>query len=66
MTAILADETYPPAYCVADAQPLHWHLMTAIPLSPRQKKVLTSVVMGKPKKVIVNELGISDQTVKSH
>jgi DNA-binding NarL/FixJ family response regulator len=66
MTAILAGETYLPPYCVMDSQPLQIESQAALQLSPRQKEVLTRVVMGKPNKVIAKELGISDQTVKSH
>lgn len=66
MTAILAGETYLPPYCVVDSQSLPFKPLVALQLSPRQKEVLTRVVMGKPNKVIAKELGISDQTVKSH
>jgi two-component system, NarL family, nitrate/nitrite response regulator NarL len=64
--AILSGETYLPAYCVTDLPPLQRHATPVIDLSPRQKEVLTLVRMGKPDKVIAKELGISDQTVKSH
>ena len=66
MTAILGGETYLPPYCVTESQVVQTEAMAAMQLSPRQKEVLTRVVMGKPNKVIAKELGISDQTVKSH
>ena len=66
MTAILAGETYLPPYCVADFQSLKPVTVRSVQLSPRQKEVLTRVVVGKSNKIIAKELGISDQTVKSH
>ena len=37
-----------------------------IHLSPRQREVLTKLIQGKPNKIIGQELGISDVTVKTH
>ena len=65
MTQILGGETYLPPSCVlpeSDSQPKP----EAMLLSPRQREVLMKVIQGKPNKVIARELGISDQTVKSH
>lgn len=66
MSAILAGETYLPAHCIAESQVLADTLVPNLQLSPRQKEVLKQVVMGKSNKTIAKELGISDETVKSH
>lgn len=66
MTAILAGETYLPPQCITDPKELAPALMLNLQLSPRQKEVLKLVVMGKSNKVIGKELGISDETVKTH
>lgn len=66
MTAILAGDTYLPPHCVVDVHSHSVESKAAQQLSPRQKEVLTRVVMGKSNKLIARELGISDQTVKSH
>lgn len=67
MSRILDGRTYLPVEVVAE---LSGHddqkLAFSNALSPRQHEVLMKVVQGKPNKVIAKELGISDQTVKSH
>lgn len=66
MALILAGKTYLPTSCVpfesfeGSKKTDSWHL------SPRQKEVFRGVIQGKPNKIIARELGISDQTVKSH
>ena len=68
ITTILAGGTYLPRQCVGDLQPTEplADPSSSVQLTPRQKEVLTCVVVGKSNKTIAKELGISDQTVKSH
>lgn len=68
MRLILSRETYLPPSCLAPFDVCGQGIQSpsAIQLSPRQHEVLMKVIQGKPNKVIARELGISDQTVKSH
>ncbi len=68
MKQILEGKTYLPPGCVTPVacEPLPGGYAEKIQISPRQHEVLMKVVQGKPNKVIARELGISDQTVKSH
>ena len=68
MKQILEGKTYLPPGCMAPAasEPSAGAYSEKTQLSPRQHEVLMKVVQGKPNKVIARELGISDQTVKSH
>jgi DNA-binding NarL/FixJ family response regulator len=66
MRLILGGETYLPPSCIVPFDSQALHNSKAVSLSPRQHEVLMKVIQGKPNKVIARELGISDQTVKSH
>ena len=66
MRLILEGRTYLPPSSVFAANPMTLKAAEKIQLSPRQREVLMKVIQGKPNKVIARELGISDQTVKSH
>lgn len=70
MKSILAGETYLPRSCVLAEAPAErlggGKTFGTGHLSPRQTEVLRAVIQGKPNKIIARELGISDQTVKSH
>ena len=67
MSRILDGKTYLPLEVIAaDAGQGNQKPGFSSSLSPRQHEVLLKVIQGKPNKVIAKELGISDQTVKSH
>lgn len=66
MTTILAGGTHVPYYCTTGLELQNPDGAKEVKLSARQKEVLSKVVVGKSNKVIAKELGISDQTVKSH
>ncbi|MES2414706.1 MAG: response regulator transcription factor [Pseudomonadota bacterium] len=66
MQLILEGHTYLPAACVLSEAGDASAYEDVPQLSPRQHEVLMKVVQGKPNKVIARELGISDQTVKTH
>lgn len=66
MRLILDGRTYLPPSCVFVANPTTLKATDKVQLSPRQQEVLMKIIQGKPNKVIARELGISDQTVKSH
>lgn len=66
MALILAGETYLPLSCVLAEGVDGRKKADTCHLSPRQTEVLRGVIQGKPNKIIARELGISDQTVKSH
>ncbi|MES2512297.1 MAG: response regulator transcription factor [Pseudomonadota bacterium] len=67
MRLILEGKTYlPPGCMAADLSQPASPGGEKVQLSRRQHEVLMKVVQGKPNKVIARELGISDQTVKSH
>ena len=66
MTLILAGETYLPLSFVLAERSEERKIPAVCHLSARQTEVLRGVVQGKPNKIIARELGISDQTVKSH
>ena len=66
MRLILDGRTYLPPSCVFAANPTTLKATDKVQLSPRQQEVLMKIIQGKPNKVIARELGISDQTVKSH
>ena len=66
MRLILAGETYLPPSCIAPFNSHSQQNSNNIKLTPRQHEVLMKVIQGKSNKIIAREMGISDQTVKSH
>jgi DNA-binding NarL/FixJ family response regulator len=69
MKRILSGGTYLPMQAVildSVEQTPNAKAVTSIHMTKRQHEVLAKVVQGKPNKVIARELGISDNTVKTH
>lgn len=55
-----------PGQAALSAPPPRPQALDKLPITPRQQEVLHGLLLGKPNKLIANELGISPETVKDH